>query len=75
MMYRILVVDDEDAARYGIRRALESEQVEILEADTAEAARVAIQDLPPELMLTDINMPGEDGISLLKSLPRISPGL
>jgi DNA-binding NtrC family response regulator len=67
-MYRILVVDDEDAARYGIRRALESEQVEILEADTAEAARAAVQTYRPELMLADINMPGEDGISLLKSL-------
>ena len=73
MMHRILVVDDEDAARYGIRRALESEHVEILEAATAEAARVAVQTYQPELMLTDINMPVEDGISLLKSLPPNQP--
>ncbi len=69
MMHRILIVDDEEAARHGIRRALESEQVEILEAETADAARKAIQTYHPDVMLTDINMPDEDGISLLRSLP------
>jgi len=68
IMHKILIVDDEEAARYGIRRALETSETQILEAASAEAARAAIKMQQPHLMLTDINMPGEDGVSLLKSL-------
>ncbi len=67
-MHKILIVDDEEAARYGIRRALESKTVQIHEVSSAEAARSAIKEHQPHLMLTDVNMPGEDGIALLKSL-------
>src|SRR5262245_2291664 len=67
-MLKILIVDDEEAARYGIRRVLESRTARILEAASAQAARNMIQEHQPELMLVDINMPEEDGISLVKSL-------
>jgi DNA-binding NtrC family response regulator len=70
-MHKILIVDDEDAARYGIRRALENKVTQIHEASNAEAARAVIRSHQPQLMLTDINMPGEDGIRLLKSLAEI----
>src|SRR3974390_2204569 len=73
MRHRILIVDDEEGARHGIRRALEGDQLEILEAGTADAARKAIQTYHPDVMLTDINMPDEDGISLVRSLPRNQP--
>src|SRR5213080_1292568 len=36
---RLLIVDDEEAARYGVRRALEAFGCEIAEADSAEKAR------------------------------------
>jgi DNA-binding NtrC family response regulator len=68
MPSKILIVDDEEAARYGIRRALEDDQTRIFEASSAETARALIKSQHPELMLTDINMPGEDGIHLMKSL-------
>jgi DNA-binding NtrC family response regulator len=68
MHNKILIVDDEEAARYGIRRVLENRETQILEAASAEAARAAIKTHRPNLMLTDINMPGEDGITLLESL-------
>ena len=67
-MHRILIVDDEDAARYSIRRALESRDLQVFEACNAEAARVAIRSHHPQLMLVDINMPGEDGVTLVRSL-------
>jgi DNA-binding NtrC family response regulator len=68
MASKILIVDDEEAARYGIRRALEDKETRILEAGSAEAARGLIKTYHPEVMLTDINMPEEDGIGLMKSL-------
>ena len=67
-MAKILIVDDEEAARYGIRRALQNSSTEIFEASSADEARRMISIHRPQLMLTDINMPGEDGITLLHSL-------
>jgi DNA-binding NtrC family response regulator len=63
----ILIVDDEPAARYGLRRALES-RYRIVEADSAESARTSIPTEKPDLILLDVVMPGQDGISFLKSL-------
>ena len=64
-MKTILIVDDEPAARYGLRRALES-KYRIAEADSAEAARDTLQTEKPDLVLLDVVLPGMDGLSLLK---------
>jgi DNA-binding NtrC family response regulator len=66
-MKTILILDDEPAARYGLRRALES-RYRVLEADSAAAARSALAADTPDLLLLDVVMPGEDGISFLKWL-------
>jgi DNA-binding NtrC family response regulator len=63
----ILIVDDEPAARYGLRRALES-KYRIVEADSAEAARDALLTEKPDLVLLDVVLPGQDGLSFLKML-------
>jgi len=64
-MKTILIVDDEPAARYGIRRALEH-KYRIAEADSAGAAREAIRVERPDVILLDIVMPDEDGLAFLK---------
>jgi two-component system LytT family response regulator len=69
---RILIVDDEPLARGRARRLLEEiGGVEIVgEAGSAAEARRALAQHPPDLMLLDIQMPGEDGFALLGSLER-----
>src|SRR5271168_3090478 len=64
-MKTILIVDDEPAARYGLRRALES-KYRIAEADSAETAREALPRENPDLVLLDIVLPGQDGLSFLQ---------
>jgi DNA-binding NtrC family response regulator len=64
-MRTVLIVDDEPAARYGLRRALEL-AYKIIEAGTAAEARLAFSPSPPDLVLLDVVMPGEDGLSLLR---------
>ena len=64
-MKTILIVDDEPAARYGLRRALES-KYRIAEADSAETARGALATEQPDLVLLDVVMPGQSGIAFLQ---------
>jgi DNA-binding NtrC family response regulator len=66
-MKTILIVDDEPAARYGLRRALEG-KYRVAEAESAEAARVALDSEKPDLLLLDVVLPGQDGISFLQGI-------
>ena len=64
-MRTILIVDDEPAARYGLRRALES-KYRVAEADSAEAARDALTREQPDLLLLDVVLPGQSGMDFLR---------
>src|ERR1700676_2904543 len=64
-MKTILIVDDEPAARYGLRRALEA-RYRVAEADSAEAARDALPRELPDLVLLDVVLPGQNGIAFLR---------
>jgi len=63
----VLVVDDDSTARYGIRRALEGRYI-VAEADSAAAARPVLASQKPDLLLLDIEMPGETGLDFLREL-------
>ncbi|MDX6447003.1 MAG: hypothetical protein QOH71_4077 [Blastocatellia bacterium] len=67
---RLLVVDDEEAARYGIRRALEAFGQPIAEAESAEAARALMRDQNFDLVLLDVNLPGISGLEFLNELQK-----
>lgn len=69
----ILVVDDEADIRSLIQDILVDEGYRVAVADNAEAARARVRQEQPSLVLLDIWMPGEDGLSLLKSWA--APGL
>lgn len=69
---RILIVDDEPAARARLRRLLAAEVdvAELLEAPDAPAALALVATLPtpPDLALLDIEMPGGNGLQLAAAL-------
>jgi DNA-binding NtrC family response regulator len=62
----ILVVDDEPDIRVLVKEILEDEDYEVVAAENGAAARNALRDRRPDLILLDIWMPDIDGISLLK---------
>src|SRR5919202_5566133 len=65
---RLLIVDDEEAARYGMRRALSGFGYDIEEADSVESARSLMKGWPPDLLLLDVNLPGASGLEFLTEL-------
>jgi two-component system, NtrC family, nitrogen regulation response regulator NtrX len=62
----VLVVDDEPDIRELVQEILEDEGYEVSIAEDAASARERRRSRRPDLILLDIWMPGEDGISLLK---------
>jgi DNA-binding NtrC family response regulator len=73
-MKTVLIIDDEPASRYALRRALEN-RYQIAEADSAATARSALTADKPDLLLLDVVLPGEDGLSFLKWLRGQGHGL
>jgi two-component system LytT family response regulator len=67
---RTIIVDDERLARNELRRLLDSyPQIEIIEeASNGEEAITKINQLRPELVFLDIQMPGKSGFEVLEAL-------
>ena len=63
---RILIVEDEAALSRSMRRFLEQEGYVVSVADTGSSARRMVQGAEFDLILLDLKMPDEDGLSLLK---------
>jgi DNA-binding NtrC family response regulator len=64
----ILIVDDEEGLREGLGKLLEDEGYAVLCAETGEEALEILQQSRIDLVLTDMRMPGMDGIELLKKI-------
>jgi len=64
----ILIVDDEPDVREVLEEYLSAHGYKALTADGAAAARAIAASTPLDLALLDINMPGEDGLSLARHL-------
>jgi len=68
MSHRIMVVDDEPTVRYTFDRYLTRAGHEVLAVETAEEALNRIAAFEPELVITDVRMPGMSGLQLLEKL-------
>lgn len=74
---RVLIVDDHPLVRLGLTEALAREPgLGVCDAcGTAEEALTAVEKLHPEVVVTDLNLPGKSGLELLKDLTALRPGL
>lgn len=71
----IWVVDDDRSIRWVLERALTRADLGVQTFDNASAALDALQESQPRVLLTDIRMPGLDGLSLLANVHDNHPGL
>jgi DNA-binding NtrC family response regulator len=72
---KILVVDDEAAARTALAELLRSEGYAIETAGDGFKALGRLEEFEADLVLTDLNMPGIDGVELLRKLKELRPEL
>lgn len=69
----ILIAEDEPVLRESMAELLRDEGYEVLEAGDGNAARGIALDRRVDLVLSDVRMPGMDGVALLDHLRRIAP--
>ena len=74
-MARILLADDDNATRELVRRALELDGHQIVLAEDGSEAWSAFEAAPStfDLIITDVEMPGTDGVTLAKNALAKSP--
>jgi len=67
----ILIVDDDRPQRDGLQRAL-ADRYDVLVADEAQKAGTILEAQPVDVLLTDLRMPGDDGLKLLRRAGSLS---
>jgi PAS domain S-box-containing protein len=71
---RILVVDDEADARDLVRTVLESRGATVTAVGSAEEALKVLNTSAPDVLISDIGMPGTDGYQLMRAIRAREPG-
>jgi CheY-like chemotaxis protein len=75
ILRRILVVDDDQQIRFMLRMTLEREGYELEEAADGKTALALLARQSFDLVITDIIMPGKEGIQVIKEMKRDQPDL
>ena len=70
---KILLVDDESAILDALQILFRGEGFEVVVADSGPKALAALEDEHPDLVLTDIRMPGAGGLEVLMEARRVDP--
>jgi CheY-like chemotaxis protein len=72
-MARVLLIDDDEMTRTLVKRMLDGEGHEIEEAVDGQEGLRLFGESPPDLVLTDINMPGLDGHDVIEAIRMLHP--
>jgi two-component system C4-dicarboxylate transport response regulator DctD len=73
-MKTVLVVDDEYLIRWSLREGLKS-GFNVLTAGTVDEALAILRSAPVDAVVTDLRMPGRDGLELVELLRSVAPAV
>jgi DNA-binding NtrC family response regulator len=71
--FKVLVVDDETDFRETTVKRLCKRNLQCEGADDGNSALARIQEVPFDVILLDVRMPGKDGIETLREIKKIAP--
>ena len=72
---KVLVIDDEPAVRYALTRILESNGFEVTTAPDGLRGMVQFRSCRPDLVITDLIMPEQEGMQTIQQLRQADPGV
>lgn len=72
---KVWIVDDDQSVRWVLERALRQADIESRSFERAEQLLEAIADERPDVLMTDVRMPGMDGLTVLERLTELEPEL
>jgi two-component system KDP operon response regulator KdpE len=70
---KLLIVDDEKAIRWALRKTLQGMHFEIEEAETGEQAIALVRTIRFDAVLLDIGMPGMNGVETCREIRKLMP--
>ncbi|MBK8959836.1 MAG: nitrogen regulation protein NR(I) [Proteobacteria bacterium] len=73
--HEVWIVDDDRAIRWVLERALEKEHVATRSFENADKVLARLEKFEPDVIITDIRMPGTDGLALLQAVQSAHPQL
>ncbi len=73
--WKILVIDDEPDIREVLEMTLQDSGYQVWSAENGEAGLIKCNQLTPQLLITDIRMPGMDGLQLLEVVKKRHPNI
>ncbi|MFT5572616.1 MAG: two-component system nitrogen regulation response regulator GlnG [Cryomorphaceae bacterium] len=74
-MNKVWIVDDDSSIRWVLARALRAEGFNVSDFEDAESVLQAFEGDTPEVLMTDIRMPGMSGLELAKLMHEQHPGI
>ena len=77
-LYKVMLVDDEEEIRVAIKNRINWEEIGFTVIETAENGEDALEKAeknPPDVIMTDIHMPFMDGLTMLRKMKAIVPGV
>ncbi len=75
IIQNILVVDDEDEARLGLSKLLSIKGYNVFTAANGIEALEVLRNNSASIIITDIKMPGMDGLTFLREIKKLLPGV
>jgi len=70
---RVLLVEDNEDSRDMLKIMFEQHGLDITAVDSAAAALFAVKEIKPDILVSDVGLPGEDGYALISKIRQLSP--
>jgi two-component system nitrogen regulation response regulator GlnG len=71
----VWVVDDDRSIRWVLEKAMQAENISVRSFDNGNDVLMALEKEQPDVLVSDIRMPGIDGLKLMAELKKIAPEL